>query len=329
MPNKQTQFGYKLSSEEFSGSELVQLAMKAEEHSFEFALISDHYHPWLDVQGQSPFVWAVLGGIAEKTSRLRVGTAVTCPTTRIHPAIIAQAAATVSSMMPERFFLGVGTGEHLNEHILGQRWPQTAVRQERLAEAIEVIRLLWRGGLQSFHGEHYTVENAQIYSLPSKLPPIFVAVGGPKGADIAFKHADGMIGTEPEKEIVDRFRRGSRGAPAYCEITVCYDTSENAARETLKKVWSIAALPWPLIVELPLPSNFEAAAEIAKDRAFDEVPCGPDPHLYVKAVQKYTDAGYDHVCLHQVGGQQQEFMDFWVDEVFPKLASVPRKRKAA
>ena len=329
MQNKQTAFGFKLSSEEFSAQRLVELAVQAEQKGFEFALISDHYHPWLDVQGESPFVWAVLGALAAKTRTLRVGTAVTCPTTRIHPAIIAQAAATVATMMPERFFLGVGTGENLNEHILGDRWAQTAVRQERLAEAIEVIRLLWKGGLQSFHGKYYTVENAQVYSLPKKLPPIYVAVGGPKGAELAVEHAEGMIGTDPNKEIVAKFKRSSVGAPAYCEITVCYDTSEEAGRKMLKRVWANTALPWPLIVELPLPSNFEEAVKIAKDEEFEQVPCGPDPAPFLKAIRKYVEAGYDHVCFHQVGPKQEAFMDFCAEEILPKIESASHKRKAA
>src|SRR5262245_5486106 len=185
--------GYQLSSEEHSAPDLVGLARKAEESGFTFALISDHYHPWTDRQGQSPFVWSVIGAIAQATERLRVGTAVTCPSGRIHPAVIAQAAATAATLMPRRFFLGVGTGENLNEHILGQGWPETEVRQERLAEAIDIIRLLWTGGNQSHHGRHFTVENARLYSLPDELPPLLVATGGPRTSDLAGRVADGLI----------------------------------------------------------------------------------------------------------------------------------------
>src|SRR2546427_1613441 len=191
------ELGYKLSSEEFGPRDLVRQARQAEEAGFTFALISDHFHPWVDKQGHSPFVWGVLGGVAQVTDRLRVGTGVTCPTVRIHPVIIAQAAATTAALMPGRFFLGVGTGENLNEHVVGQGWPETEVRQQRLEEAIEVIRLLWQGGNQSHRGCYFTVENARLYTLPDVLPPLLVAVGGMKSAQLAGRVGDGLIGTDP------------------------------------------------------------------------------------------------------------------------------------
>src|ERR671914_1737449 len=177
------QIGYALSSEEHAPNELVSCARRAEEAGFTFALISDHYHPWIDQQGQSPFVWSVIGGIAHTTTRLHLGTGVTCPTIRIHPAIIAQAAATSAAMMPGRFFLGVGTGENLNEHILGDKWPESAVRRDMLAEAVELIRLLWQGEQTSWDGTYYTVENARIYDVPDPTPEIYVAAGGPAAAE--------------------------------------------------------------------------------------------------------------------------------------------------
>jgi len=184
--------GYKLSSEERGPRELVRLAAMAEERGFSFALISDHFHPWTDRQGQSPFVWSVIGGIAQATRRLELGTAVTCPTVRIHPALVAQAAATCALLMDGRFFLGLGTGENLNEHILGQGWPETEVRQERLLEAVQVIRLLWTGDNVSHQGRHFTVENARLYSRPDTPPRLLLAVGGPRSADLAGRVADGM-----------------------------------------------------------------------------------------------------------------------------------------
>lgn len=198
--------GYTLSSEENGARELVAQAARAEEDGFAFAGISDHFHPWVDRQGESPFVWGVLGAIAEATERLQLVTGVTCPTTRIHPAIVAQAAATAALLLPGRFSLGVGTGEDLNEHILGDRWPAVAERQERLGEAIEVIRLLWEGGPKSHRGKHYTVENARIYSLPDEFPPILVAVAGTQSADLAADFGDGLIGTAPVAETIERFR---------------------------------------------------------------------------------------------------------------------------
>ena len=190
-----TRIGYKLSSEEFGPTDLVQQAVRAETAGFDFALISDHFHPWTDRQGQSPFVWAALGGIARATERLTVGTGVTCPTIRTHPAIVAHAAATVAAMMPGRFFLGVGTGENLNEHVTGAKWPPVDVRREMLEEAVAVMRLLWRGDVQSHRGSHYTVEAARLYTLPPKPPPIVVAaerreVGTPGGSDRGRLHHD-------------------------------------------------------------------------------------------------------------------------------------------
>src|SRR5688500_17448288 len=210
------EIGYALSSEEHSPTDLVRHARLAEEAGFTFALISDHYHPWIDRQGHSPFVWGVIGGISQQTERLVLGTGVTCPTICIHPAIIAHAAATAAAMMPGRFFLGVGSGENLNEHILGDQWPPVDVRLEMLEEAIEVIRLLWEGGLQSHYGEHFVVENARLYTLPDEPPPIHVAASGEKAAELAGRVGDGLIATSPEEATLKAFRAGGGdGKPIY------------------------------------------------------------------------------------------------------------------
>src|SRR5215217_1237442 len=194
------EIGYAFSSEEHHPNDLVRHAQLAERHGFTFGLISDHFHPWIDAQGHSPFVWSVIGGIAQTTSTFRLGTGVTCPTVRVHPAIIAQAAATCASMMPGRFFLGVGSGENLNEHILGDAWPEFDVRAEMLEEAVDVIRKLWTGEITSHRGRYYTVQNARIYSLPDPLPPIYMAAGGKKAARQAGRRGDGFIGTGPDAE---------------------------------------------------------------------------------------------------------------------------------
>lgn len=326
------QFGYKLSSEEFPAKELVRFARAAEEHEFSFALISDHYHPWTDRQGQSPFVWSVIGGISQITQKLVVGTGVTCPALRIHPAIIAQAAATVASMMPGRFFLGVGTGENLNEHILGQGWPEVSVRQERLAEAIEVIGVLWRGGQQSHHGKYFVVENARVYSLPEKPPPLLVAAAGKKSVELALKLGDGLIGTEPNREMIAQYRKnGGAGKPCYAEVTVCFDEGEQPAKQTAQEIWPVAGLPSPLMQELPLPSHFEKAGKlVTQDKLAETVACGPDPQKHLKIIRQYIDAGYDHICIHQIGPQQEQFMDFYAREIFPQIsAELERRPKAA
>lgn len=313
--------GYKLSSEEQSPNNLVRHAQMAEAAGFQFALISDHFHPWTDRQGQSPFVWSVVGALAHATRRLELGTAVTCPTFRIHPAIIAQAAATSAAMMPGRFFLGVGTGENLNEHIVGLGWPETEVRQAMLEEAIGVLRLLWEGGNKSHRGLYFTVENARIYTLPDEPPPIMVAVGGPRSAEMAGRLGDGMIGTAADKDGIKRFRdAGGARKPRYGELTVCWARDEAAARRTAHEWWPTAAIEGALHWELSLPAHFEATAKmVTEDAVAEEVVCGPDPARHVDAIRSYAEAGYDHVCVHQVGPDQKAFLDFYAREVLPRL----------
>lgn len=321
--NKSVRLGYKLSSEEQKPAELIRHAEMAEESGFAFALISDHYHPWLDKQGQSPFVWSVIGGIAQVTRHLELGTAVTCPTVRIHPAVVAQAAATAAAMMPGRFFLGVGTGENLNEHIVGAGWPETEIRQERLEEAIKVIRLLWKGENVSHRGRHFTVENARLYTLPTAPPHLVIAAGGPKGAEMAGRLGDGLIGTEPTAALVKQFEEaGGDGKPRYGEVTVCWAKSESSARKTAHQYWPTSALESSLSWELPLPEHFEAAAKpITEDQIAEVITCGPDLKRHLSAVQKYAEAGYDHICVHQVGPDQEGFMRFYEREVLPKMSS--------
>ena len=313
--------GYALSSEEHSPSALVENARRAEEVGFTFALISDHFHPWVDAQGHSPFVWSVIGGIAQATETLRLGTGVTCPTMRTHPAIIAQAAATSAAMMPGRFFLGVGTGENLNEHILGDHWPAPDERLEMLEEAIEVIRLLWQGGYQTHRGQHYTVEKARLYTLPDELPPIAVAAAAPLAAELAGRVGDAFVGVAPEQEIVDAFREAGGGdKPRYGQLTVCWAASEAEAKQTAYEIWPTAAIKGDLMQELPLPQHFEQAAQmVSPDDVAEMVVCGPDPERYLEKVREYEQAGFDHVYLHQVGSDQEGFFRFFEEELAPKL----------
>jgi G6PDH family F420-dependent oxidoreductase len=226
--------------------------------------------------------------------------------------------------MPGRFFLGVGTGENLNEHVVGQGWPETEVRQQRLEEAIEIIRLLWKGGNQSHHGRYFTVENARLYSLPDSPPPLLVAVGGSKSADLAGRLGDGMIGTGPEPGLFQAFdRAGGAGKPRYGELTVCWARSESAARRTAREVWPTAALDSSLSWELPLPAHFAAAAEhVTEEAVAESVVCGPDPKRHLAAIAKYVEAGYDHVCIHQVGPDQTGFMRFYASEILPKVRAL-------
>ena len=315
------ELGYKLSSEEHGPNQLVHNARLAEAAGFGFALISDHYHPWVDRQGQSPFVWCVLGGVAQATERLRIGTGVTCPTIRIHPAIIAQAAATAACMLPGRFFLGLGSGERLNEHILGDHWPAVHRRRAMLEEAVEVMQLLWQGGMQNHTGKFYTVENAQIFTLPERPPAIMLAASGKRAAELAGQRGDGLIATAPKRELVEAFdAAGGQDKPRYAELTVCWARNEAEARRTAHAWWPNAGLQGELSAELALPRHFEqAATPVSEDDIAREIVCGPDPQRYLEAVQTYREAGYTHVALHQVGPDQEGFLHFCQRDLLPRL----------
>jgi G6PDH family F420-dependent oxidoreductase len=315
-----TDIGYTLSSEECGPDELVENAVAAERAGFGYALISDHYHPWTTTQGNSPFVWSTLGGIATATDSLRVGTGVTCPTVRIHPAVIAQATATTAAMFDGRFFFGVGTGENLNEHVLGDRWPPFDVRLEMLSEAVAVIRKLWSGENVTHYGDHYTVENARLFTLPDEPPPVYVSGTGPKSAAAAADFGDGLVSTAPKDEVVEQYESDGDG-PKYGQLTVCYAESESEARETAHEWWPNAALPGELGQLLPSPKHFEqATGMVTTDDVAELVVCGPDPDDHVEEIQEYVDAGFEHVYVHQVGPDQQSVLDFYEREVLPSFS---------
>jgi G6PDH family F420-dependent oxidoreductase len=303
------EIGYGLSAEQHTPNELVHLARRAEEIGFTFALVSDHYHPWVDRQGHSAFVWSVLGGIAHATERLRVGTGVTCPLMRYHPALVAQMAATVGAMMPGRFFLGLGTGENLNEHILGKRWPSSPERRKMLEEAIQVIRLLWQGGTHSHHGAHYTVDHAQVYDLPDPLPPIYVAAGGARSAELAGWAGDGLISVGASPKVIETFEAsGGADKPRYVQVHVCWATDEATARRTAHECWAMAALPGQLGQELPQPRHFEQATSLVDEAdVAQSIVCGPDPEKHVAKILEAARAGYDHVYVNQAGPDQEGF----------------------
>ena len=313
-------YGYTLSSEEHRPTDLVKNAQRAEELGFAFVSLSDHYHPWIDRQGQSPFAWCVVGGVASTTSRIALGTGVTCPTVRIHPAVLAQAAATAGDMMPGRFFFGVGSGENLNEHILGDRWPETDVRLEMMEEAVEVVRTLWKGGYRSHHGKHYTVENARIYTLPDELPAIIVSATGTKAAEVAARIGDGLWSASPNKEVVDTWKHAGGSGPVYGQLSVCYHDDETQAKKVAHEWWPNTSLPGQLGQELPLPEHFEQAAQlVTEDKVAESVVCGPDPERYVAKLREYEEAGFTHLYLHQVGPDQDAFFGFWERELRGRL----------
>lgn len=315
------EIGYTLACEEHGPRELVGFARRAEEAGFAFAMVSDHYHPWVDRQGHSPFVWSVIGGVAAATERIHVGTGVTCPTVRIHPAIVAQAAATSAALLPGRFTLGVGTGEHLNEHVLGDRWPPASVRREMLEEAVAVIRALWGGGQVEHRGRHYTVDNARLYTLPEAPPPIAVAAAGPEAAALAGRIGDGFVGTSPQRELVDGFvRAGGEGKPRYGQVTVCWAEDEAQARRTAHAWWPNIAIPGELGQVLPQPAHFEQAAQTVTEEMVSEVvACGPDPARHLDFIERFADAGYDRIFVHQVGPDQEGFLRFYEREVLPQV----------
>ncbi len=314
--------GYFLSSEEFGPRELVRQARLAEQAGFEGLWISDHFHPWNDEQGHSAFVWSTIGAIAQATSRMRVTTAVSCPTIRLHPAIVAQAAATSAVLLEGRFALGLGSGEALNEHIFGDRWPPVDERLEMLEEAVEVIRTLWQGGMQSHRGRHYRVENARIYDLPEQRPPILLSGFGPKSTRLAARIGDGFCTVAPDAEAVALFRaEGGGRKPVAGGMKACWDEDEQAARATAYRLWPNEQLPGELAQILPTPAHFEQASElVSEDAVAEAVPCGPDRERHVEALQRYADAGFDELYVQQIGPQQERFFEVYANEVLPRLA---------
>ncbi|WP_395308785.1 TIGR03557 family F420-dependent LLM class oxidoreductase [Mycobacterium sp. AMU20-3851] len=312
--------GYFLSSEQFTPKELIDQAKRAEDAGFDALWISDHFHPWNDAQGQSSFVWGVIGALSEATS-LPVSTAVTCPTMRIHPAIIAQAAATAAVQLDGRFVLGVGSGEALNEHILGDPWPSVGVRLEMLEEAIDVIRLLLRGDEVSHHGEHYEVQEARIYTLPDQPLPIYVSGFGPQAAELAGRIGDGYVLVTPETELVQKFRSNGGGdKPVQAGTKVCWDADADTAVDTAHRIWGNQGLPGQSAQILPRPKDFEALqALVPKQDIADSVACGSDPDRHAAQVRQYLDAGVDEVYVSQIGPDMDGFFAGWRRDVLPQL----------
>jgi G6PDH family F420-dependent oxidoreductase len=313
--------GYFLSSEEWGPRDLVAQAVKAQRAGFDRLWISDHYHPWNDAQGHSPMVWSVIGAIAQATDAMWVTTAVTCPTVRLHPAIIAQAAATSAVLLDGRFLLGVGSGEALNEHILGDRWPAADERLEMLEEAVHVIRKLWAGGFQDHRGLHYRVEHARVYDLPEVPPPIVVSGFGPKAIDLAARIGDGYCTVAPDGDAVQQFRTDAkRGSLVHGGMKVCLDADEAKARQTVHRLWPNEALPGELAQVLPTPQHFEQASEIVtEEMVAAEVPCGPDLERHLEKIEEYAAAGFDELYINQIGPEQDAFFEAYREHVLPRF----------
>ncbi|HWA67028.1 MAG TPA: TIGR03557 family F420-dependent LLM class oxidoreductase [Mycobacteriales bacterium] len=314
-----TEFGFFLSSEELSPQRQVELAKTAEDAGFDRIWISDHYHPWTREQGESGFVWSVLGAIAASTD-LRMTTAVTCPTDRIHPAVLAQATATIASLAPGRFSFGVGSGERLNEHILGGLWPPAPIRLQRLEEAIGLIRRLWSGETVTHRGEHYTVDAARIFSLPEKEPDILVSGFGPASTALAAKVGDGYINVQPAKELVDQYRAAGGRGITQGGMKFCWAPSEEEAAKTAHRLWGFEAVGGQAAQDLPSWAEFEQLGEAGSpEKTAEAVPCGPDPERAAAAIKQYVDAGFDEVYLSQMGPDQEGGIKFLTEEVLPLL----------
>lgn len=324
------QYGMTLSSEEHAPTRLVELGVLAEEHGFDFVSISDHFHPWTDTQGHSPFVWSVLGALAARTTSIEVGVGVTCPTVRIHPAILAQATATTALLFEGRFVWGVGSGEALNEHILGDRWPRADVRLSMLEEAVALIRELWTGEQINHDGEHYEVENARIYDTPDPAPPIVVSAFGPKAAELAARTGDGLWISGAAADTVDTWRTAGGTGPVYAQLTMCWAEDRAEAIETAHRIWPNTEVPGQLSQDLPTPAHFEqASSKVTPEQIADAVACGPDPEPVLSSIEEMVAAGVDHVYLHQIGPDQEGFLSFWDEELAPHVARrAPAPKKA-
>jgi G6PDH family F420-dependent oxidoreductase len=302
--------GYWLSSEEHDPKELVANAVAAEQAGFDHVLISDHIHPWVEAQGHSPFVWGVIGAIAQATERVEVGTAVTCPLIRMHPAIVAHAAATAQQLLDGRFFLGVGTGENLNEHVLGDRWPRADERLEMLEESVELIRKLLGGDYETFRGKHYTVEQLKIYDAPSKVP-IVIAGAAPNAAELAGRLGDGYMNTSPDKEMVEAFEQAGGSGPRYGKVTGVFAPDASTARKVALERQPNVAMGGSLSQELALPRDFEAVAELVREEDLEgSLVLGDDPRDWREKIDEFERAGFTHVCLHDASTDQREFIDF-------------------
>lgn len=315
-----TRFGLTLSSEEHAPQHLVSTAVAAERAGFDFVSVSDHYHPWITEQGHSPFVWSVLGAIASQTSDLEVGVGVSCPIVRIHPAIYAHAVATTASLFGDRFVWGVGTGEALNEHVLGDTWPPAPQRLEMLEEAIEVVKALWTGESTTHRGQYFTVEDARIFDLPDNPVPILVSAFGTKSAELAARVGDGLWITGTKTNVIQTYRSEGGSGDVWTQISLCWAEDTDTALQRVHRVWPNTGLPGQLAQDLRTVAHMEQATSlVTKDQLRESMPIGPDPEPILQAISNAREAGIEYIYLHQVGDPLDGFLDFWQDEIRPAL----------
>ena len=317
-----TLIGYTMMCEQAGPKQLVRDVALAEEAGFDFAVISDHYSPWLSSQGHSPYAWSVLGAAAQATDRIPLMTYVTCPIRRYHPAVVAQKAATMQLLSDGRFTLGLGAGENLNEHIVGGHWPIAGLRHEMLDEAVEIIRALWAGDTVTYRGKHFDVESAKVWDLPETAPPIGIAVSGPASCRLAGRHGDAMIAVEPRPELGEMFNAaGGSGKPRIGQIALSYDPDQQAAVKRAMDQFRWFTGGWRVTAELPVPTSFDQAARTVREQdVAAQMPCGPDVGLHVAGIREFKTAGFTHVALVQVGGNTQEqFIEWAATELLPAL----------
>jgi G6PDH family F420-dependent oxidoreductase len=316
--------GYKLMSEEHGPIDLVRNANRAEQAGFDFAAISDHFFPWVDEQGHSPFAWSVLGALANATRHVGLMTAVTCPIMRYHPAIIAQGTATLGLLSDNRFTLGLGAGERLNEHIVGEGWPGRGERHERLSEAVDIIQGLLAGTLTNYRGNYFVLDDARLFDRPHLKPPVVIAAGGPRAARIAARKGDGLIATEPRADLVEAFNSTGGSGPRYAEVAMCYGKQEEETQQTANRYFRWSITGWPVMAELPDTDSFASATRhVSPETVAQKVSCGPSAERHMQAIDRYIQAGYDHIILTQIGPDQDEFLEFFERELAPNLRKAP------
>jgi G6PDH family F420-dependent oxidoreductase len=305
--------------------QLIRDVQSAERAGFDFSVISDHYQPWLSSQGHSGYAWSILGAAAQATERIPLMTFVTCPIMRYHPAVVAQKAATMQILAGGRFRLGLGAGENLNEHVVGERWPMAGVRHEMLSEAVDVISALFDGGNVTYRGEYFDVEQAKLWDLPETRVPIGVAVSGQESCRLAGEKADVMIATEPKAELGEMFdAAGGSGKPRVGQIALAYDTDRDAAIKRAHEQFRWFGLGWKVNADLPGPPGFESATEfVTPEQVAEQLPCGPDVDEHVTKIKPFIDAGFDEIALVQIGAEHQdEFMGWAERELLPALRSL-------
>jgi G6PDH family F420-dependent oxidoreductase len=321
-----TSFGYTMMTEQSRPDELVSDVVAAEHAGFDFSVCSDHFQPWLAEQGHAGYAWSILGAAAQATKRIGLMTYVTCPTIRYHPAVVAQKAATLQILSGNRFRLGLGAGENLNEHVVGQRWPAVGVRHEMLSEAVQIIaRLLDGEDSVNFRGRHFDVEQAKLWDLPEVRVPIGIAVSGRQSCELAGKHADLMIAVEPKAELGEMFdAAGGQGKPRVGQIALSYDPDRETAVQRAHEQFRWFGLGWKVNADLPNPESFAAAtAFVTPEDVAEQLGCGPDVEEHVEKIRPFVDAGFTEVALVQIGGEHQRpFMSWAADELLPALRSL-------